>query len=255
MVECKNLSVGYGEEIVLHDVNLHFEAGKIYALVGTNGCGKSTLLRTIAGLQDKVSGEVLYDGTSADSISPRERAKKVAFLAQSRSVPNITVAKMVLHGRFPYLSYPRKYAHEDRLIARQAMQTIGIEELSDNMVQKLSGGQRQKVYIAMVLAQDTDVILLDEPSTYLDIQHQFELVSIMSRLAQQGKTIVVVLHNLNMALKYADEVVVLEKGEVVCAQSPEGVFNTNVLDRVFFIEMKKIETEFGTQYYSVPKEC
>ena len=254
MVECKNLSVGYGEEIVLHDVNLHFEAGKIYALVGTNGCGKSTLLRTIAGLQDKVSGEVLYDGTSADSISPRERAKKVAFLAQSRSVPNITVAKMVLHGRFPYLSYPRKYAHEDRLIARQAMQTIGIEELSDNMVQKLSGGQRQKVYIAMVLAQDTDVILLDEPSTYLDIQHQFELVSIMSRLAQQGKTIVVVLHNLNMALKYADEVVVLEKGEVVCAQSPEGVFNTNVLDRVFFIEMKKIETEFGTQYYSVPKE-
>ena len=255
MVECKNLSVGYGEKIVLRDVNLQFEAGKIYALIGANGCGKSTLLRTIAGLQDKVSGDVLYDGTSADSISPRERAKKVAFLAQSRSVPNITVEKMVLHGRFPYLSYPRKYAHEDRLIARQAMQMIGIEGLSDCMVQKLSGGQRQKVYIAMTLAQDTNVILLDEPSTYLDIQHQFELVSIMSRLAQQGKTIVVVLHDLNMALKYADEVIVLDKGEVVCAQSPEGVFHANVLDRIFFIEIKKIETETGTQYYSVPKEC
>ena len=159
MIELQHLSAGYGNRLVLNDISLTFADGEITTLLGPNGCGKSTLLRTIAGLQPPQGGQILVDNTFLAHLTSRQTAQKITYLPQSRNIPNITAERMVLHGRFPYLSYPRRYRAVDRQIARKALVWMGIESLADSSVQQLSGGQRQKVYLAMALAQDTQNIL------------------------------------------------------------------------------------------------
>ena len=172
MVEVRNLLVGYGEAPVLSDVSLTFPTGQVTGVLGPNGCGKSTLLKAALGLIPIQGGQVLLDGQDLHTLSPRDVAQRAAYLAQSRSVPSITARRMVLHGRFPYLSYPRRYRPEDYQMADQALQWADAADLSGRAMDRLSGGQRQKVYLAMALAQDTQTIFMDEPTTFLDISHQ-----------------------------------------------------------------------------------
>lgn len=176
MIELKDISAGYGRDIVLHGINLNIPQGRLISVIGPNGSGKSTLLKTAAGLLCAAKGEVVLQGRSLIGLSRSEIARHIAYLAQGKSVPDMTVEQLVLHGRFPHLRYPRKYSPKDRSIASDALCRMGMEALADRPMFSLSGGMRQNAYIAMVLAQDTDYILLDEPTTYLDISRQLELI-------------------------------------------------------------------------------
>lgn len=249
MIELQGLCVGYPGQAVLENVTLSFQPGQVLILLGPNGCGKSTLLRTAMGLQPKTGGQVLLDGVPLEKRSAREIARKAAYLAQSRTVPNITARRMVLHGRFPYLTFPRRYRPQDHEAARRALEWADASDVADRPVQELSGGQRQKVYLAMALAQDTETILMDEPTTYLDVGHQLDVMDVARRLAAQGKAVVVVLHDLCLAMRSADEIAVLSEGRLAALGTPEAVYASGILDKVFAIKLGRMETETGFQYY------
>lgn len=188
---------------MLRDFSVRFSPGKITGILGRNGCGKSTLLKTAAGLLRPMSGEVLMDGRPLGDYAPKELARQIAVLPQSREVPAITVESLVMHGRFPYLGFPRKPRPEDRQAVQRAMEQAGVEALRQKALSALSGGERQKVYLAMVLAQDTPVISMDEPTTYLDINHQFELLRLIRDWGGQGRTVLCVMHDLGQAAEVA----------------------------------------------------
>ncbi len=249
MIELKNLSVGYGAHRVLEHINLTIRPGEVTALVGVNGSGKSTLIRTVTGLQSPLDGEILLDHIPLSQLSPRERAKGMAYLAQSRSVPNITVERMVLHGRFPHLPYPRTYGKEDMEQVRAAMERTGVADLSHRLLNTLSGGQRQRVYLAMALAQNTPYLFFDEPTTYLDVSHQLEVMDTARALAQEGRGILLAIHDLCLALRGADRIVVLDEGRVCMDASPEAVWQSGVLSRIFGSRLCRVETPGGWRYF------
>ena len=249
MIQLQHVSAGYGGPLVVQDVSLDLRPGEVLVLLGPNGCGKSTLLRVIAGLQPSFGGEVLVDGEPVARLTHRNLAQKVTYLPQSRSVPNITAYRMVLHGRFPYLSYPRRYRPEDHAAARRALEQADAWELAQLPVQSLSGGQRQKVYLAMALAQDTQTILMDEPTTYLDIQHQLDLMRFSQALAREGRAVVLVLHDLCLALRFAHRGAVLEQGHLLQTGTPEELFASGVLTETFRTPLARIQTPEGWRYY------
>ncbi|MBQ3489227.1 MAG: ABC transporter ATP-binding protein [Clostridia bacterium] len=237
MLEIKNLYAGYGNFSVLQDVSLCCETGKITTVIGANGCGKSTLLKSAVGMTDISSGEIILNGKSVRNMHGPLRAQKISYLAQGKNIPDITVKNLVLHGRFPYLSYPRRYRPQDYVAAEKALQKMGIENLADKYLRELSGGMRQKVYIAMALCQETEVILMDEPTTYLDIDRQFKLAETMKNLANEGRTVVAVLHDIILALKISDRIAVMENGRMVCVETPEEILEKKIIPRIFHVEI------------------
>ena len=249
MIKMKNVCAGYDGEEILHDINLEFKPGKVTVLIGPNGCGKSTLLKTLVRLNSHTSGEIKVGEKKIENFSPAELAQKVAYLPQSKRTPDISVLRMVLHGRFAYLKYPRRYRKEDYEMARKALKWVGIEDLADKNVSELSGGTQQKVYIAMALAQDTDTILLDEPTTYLDIAHQIRMMKLAKELALQGKAVVMVLHDLAQAFQTADEIVVMDDGRVKACGEPEEVYESDILDEVFGVEFRRIQIDGEWRYF------
>lgn len=249
MIELKNLRAGYPGRPVLEDVSLDFRPGEVLAILGPNGCGKSTLLRTANGLLAKSGGEVLLDGVPLERLSAKEVAQKVAYLPQSRSVANITAGRMVLHGRFPYLSYPRRYRREDHEMVKQALEWVGAAELASRPLPELSGGQRQKVYLAMALAQDTSTILMDEPTTYLDVGCQLEVMALARRLAEEGRAVAMVLHDLSLALRFAHRAALLYEGRVRQLGTPEELFEGRALEEVMGVALGRVETEDGWRYF------
>ena len=248
MLEIRNLTAGYPGNPVLNYVNLNIPTGQVTVIAGPNGCGKSTLLKAIAGILPGEK-ELYLKGAPLHNLPPRGLARKIAFLPQNRPIPEITAERLVLHGRFPWLGYPRRYRQEDIRIAREAMERLGISDLAQRNVATLSGGQRQKVYLAMALAQETDVVLLDEPTTFLDIRHQLQLMSLARLLAKEGKTVVLVLHDLALALEQADHLVVLKKGAVAAAGTPEEVWEKDCLKDIFGVEVRRAQTTDGWKYY------
>lgn len=248
MLEMKNLSVGYPGHPVLQNISISVPGGAVTVIAGPNGCGKSTLLKALTGILP-ATGSVILEGQDLLTSDRQERARNVAFLPQNRQVPEITVKNLVLHGRFPYLSYPRRYRQEDLRMAEAAMDQMGVAELADRSLASLSGGQRQKVYIAMALAQDTPVVLMDEPNAFLDIAHQLQLMAQAKALAEAGKTVVLVLHDLSLALEYADSLVVLYEGTCLFQGTPEETFQSGCLDKAFGVEMRRFSTEDGWKYH------
>lgn len=218
-------------------------------ILGPNGCGKSTLLKALCGILPADNGEVILDRENILALPRRILVQKTAYLAQSRQIPDITVERLVLHGRFPYLGYPRRYRKEDYAVPRKAMEQMGIWDLADTLVENLSGGQRQKVYIAMALAQDTPVILLDEPTTYLDISHQLQMMQQARLLAQQGKTVVMIIHNLPHAFQTADHMILMKAGVVVTEGTPEEIYTSGMIHSVFGVKLGRACTESGWRYY------
>lgn len=249
MVEIRNLSAGYGKEEILHEIHFTAKNGRITTIIGKNGCGKSTLLKTISGILPASGGEILINGKQITSLTPTNRAKLAAYLSQGKNTPDITAGRMILHGRFPYLSYPRKYKKYDYEAAEAAMAKMGISALSDKPVAELSGGTRQKVYIAMALAQCSPVILMDEPTSYLDIGQQMKFGRIVKELAGNGKTVVLVLHDLLFALKLSDCICVMENGKITMQDSPERILNSGIIKTLYGIEVKALDTPEGKQYY------
>lgn len=249
MIELVNVCAGYDGEEVLHQINLKIHPGKITVLIGPNGCGKSTLLKALVRLNPHSSGEIRVDGLGIGDYDSAGLARKVAYLPQKRNVPDISVLKMVLHGRFPYLKYPRRYRAADMNAARKALQWVGLEHFAEENLNRLSGGNQQKVYIAMALAQDTPVILMDEPTTYLDISYQIRVMELARRLAADGKAVVLVLHDLSLALQNADFVGVMSKGEMVRYGTVEEIFESEVLDEVFDVKVRRMEMNGEWRYY------
>lgn len=249
MIELKNLCGGYPGRPVLEDISLDFCPGEVLAILGPNGCGKSTLLRTSNGLLARTGGEILLDGRPIEGLSAKEIAQKVAYLPQSRSTPNITAGRMVLHGRFPYLSYPRRYSQKDREMVQKALAWVEASELASRPLPELSGGQRQKVYLAMALAQDTETILMDEPTTYLDVGCQLEVMALARRLAEEGRAVVMVLHDLCLALRYAHRAALLREGRVRQIGTPEELYGGEALEEVMGAALGRVETEGDWRYF------
>lgn len=249
MIQLKNLCAGYPSRPVLEDVSLDFRPGEVLAVLGPNGCGKSTLLRASNGLLARTGGEVLIDGVPLERLSAKEIAQKVAYLPQSRAVASITAGRMVLHGRFPYLSYPRRYGQKDHEMVYKALEWVGASELAPRLLPELSGGQRQKVYLAMALAQDTAAILMDEPTTYLDVSCQLEVMALARRLAEEGRAVVMVLHDLSLALRFAHRAALLCGGRVRQLGTPEELFEGCALEEVMGVTLGRVETEDGWRYF------
>lgn len=249
MIELKNLCGGYPGRPVLEDISLDFRPGEVLAVIGPNGCGKSTLLRTSNGLLARTGGEILLDGRPIEGLSAKEIAQKVAYLPQSRSTPNITAGRMVLHGRFPYLSYPRRYSQKDREMVHKALAWVGASELASRPLPELSGGQRQKVYLAMALAQDTETILMDEPTTYLDVGCQLEVMALARRLAEEGRAVVMVLHDLCLALRFAHRAALLCEGRVRQLGTPEELYGGEALAQVMGVALGRVEMPDGWRYF------
>ncbi len=238
MLKIKELYAGYGEHSVLRDINLSLEKGQLLSIIGPNGSGKSTLLKTVAGIINAVSGEILLDNQALHTLSFRERAKKIAYLPQGKPIPDMSVQQMVLHGRFPHLTYPRKYSARDRQIAQAAMKRMGVDDFASLPLSSLSGGMRQNVYIALCLAQDTRFLLLDEPTTYLDIKNQLSLMKDLCALADEGRGIVTVMHDITLALNFSDKIAVLYNGEIMLMGTPNEIRESGIIKTVFGVDIK-----------------
>lgn len=248
MIELKSLAVGYEGRAVLRNISLTFPRGQVTVLLGPNGCGKSTLLKALPGLSERLGGEILVEGKAIECFDSAALAREVSYLPQSHRVPDMTVERLVLHGRFPYLSYPRRYRKEDYAIAAEAMEQVGITEFAHTPLSKLSGGTRQKAYIAMALAQDTGAVLLDEPNAFLDIAHQLQLMELCRDLASRGKAVVLVLHDLNLALEYGDRIALLHEGGLLITGDPETIYQSGALERAFGVEVCRFATPQGWHY-------
>ena len=213
--------------------------------MGKNGSGKSTLLKSCSGLLTPKVGSVLLDGKELSKYPSNQRAQKVSYLSQSTNTPNITVERLLAHARFPHLSYPKKLRHEDISIIYKALGDMKAACFIHNSLRELSGGERQRVYLAMQLAQDTDVLLLDEPTTYLDIEYQLSLMELLQRLKREGKTIIMVLHDLQQALKYSDRIIAIDVGKEIHSGTPEEIIVNGILKKVFHVEVQRSEYLFA----------
>jgi len=242
MISTKNLTVSYGNKTVIEDLSLTLQKGKITALIGPNGCGKSTLLKSLSRINKAANGQVLLNNKSLDDFADKQLAQVMSLLPQVLITPEgITVQRLVEYGRSPYLSHWGKLGTEDKEKVQQAMQETGVVEFAKQPVESLSGGQRQRAWIAMILAQDTDIVMLDEPTTYLDLSHQIELMKLMQAMKSQGKTVIVVLHDLNQACRYCDHLVVMKDGNLIVEGKPDDIFTETMLHDVFSLQAKVIK--------------
>lgn len=249
MLELRELCAGYSGQEVVHRVSFTARVGQITALIGPNGCGKSTLIKALCGILPVDAGQILLDGEPLLQLSRQMMAQKIAYLPQSRNTADITVGQLVLHGRFPYLSYPRRYRTADHEAARRAMEQMQILELEHRPLDRLSGGQRQKAYLAMALAQDTKVVALDEPTTYLDAAHQLQVLHQARLLARQGKCVLMVIHDLSHAMEYADHVVLMRDGQVVRQGTAEEVYASGWMESVFGVRLSRLQAQGKWRYF------
>lgn len=229
------LTLGYGDRTVIDGLDLQIAPGKITTIVGANGCGKSTLLRSLARLLSPTSGQVVLDGTSLHARPTKEVARMLGLLPQSPIAPEgIAVADLVGRGRHPHQKMLSRWTAHDYEVVADALAATGTADLADRSVDELSGGQRQRVWIAMALAQETDILLLDEPTTFLDVAHQVEVLDLLTDLSvARGTTIVMVLHDLNLAARYADEIVAMKAGRVHAVGAPGDVVTAELVEEVF----------------------
>ncbi|SLM62269.1 MULTISPECIES: ABC transporter ATP-binding protein [Dickeya] len=231
----EHLTLGYEHRIIARDLNVAIPSGKFSVIIGPNACGKSTLLRALCRLLKPLAGDVLLDGTSIHRIATKALARQLGLLPQQAIVPdNITVMELVARGRYPHQTLLRQWSEADQTAVTAAMAATHVSELADCHVDTLSGGQRQRVWIAMVLAQQTPLLLLDEPTTWLDIAHQIELLDLFRELNQQhDRTLVAVLHDLNQACRYADHLIVMRAGTVMAQGAPADIMTPELVQAVF----------------------
>lgn len=231
----ENLTLGYGKKIIARDLSVAIPDGHFTAIIGPNGCGKSTLLRTLSRLMTPSEGSVFLDGEQIQRFASKEVARRIGLLAQNATTPgDITVQELVSRARYPHQPLFTRWRKEDDEAVSRAMQATGITDLAQQSVDTLSGGQRQRAWIAMVLAQETSIMLLDEPTTWLDISHQIDLLELLSELNRtQGYTLAAVLHDLNQACRYATHLIALRDGEIVAQGAPKEIVTPELIERIY----------------------
>jgi iron complex transport system ATP-binding protein len=237
-LQARGLRLGYGGTDVVSDLDLDIADGAVTAVIGPNGCGKSTLLRALGRLLRPRAGEVLLDGRRIDRIPTREVARVIGLLPQSPVAPaGLTVADLVMRGRHPHQNWFRQWSASDQEIVAEALEWTDLRDQADRPVDELSGGQRQRAWISMAVAQGTEMLLLDEPITYLDLAHQIDVLELVARLhRERGRTVVMVLHDLNLAARYADHVVAMRAGRIVAQGPPAQVITVELLAEVFGLD-------------------
>lgn len=242
-LEARDVRLGYGDRDIVPSLTVAIPPGRITVIVGPNACGKSTLLRAMARLLPPTSGAVLLDGRSIQEVPTKEVAAVLGILPQSPSAPEgITVADLVGRGRYPHQGWFRRWSGEDDAAVAQALRSTDVLELADRPVDELSGGQRQRVWIAMALAQRTDILLLDEPTTYLDVSHQLDVLDLLTDLNREhGVTMVAVLHELNMACRYADHLIAMREGRIIAQGAPTEIVTEELVTEVFGMSCSVIE--------------
>ncbi|MBB6451071.1 iron complex transport system ATP-binding protein [Geomicrobium halophilum] len=242
-LQAHDLTLGYQDAVVIDDLDLTLPTGEITVFVGANGCGKSTLLRSLARLLKPKAGEVMLENQSMNEMATKDIAKQLAILPQGPVAPEgLTVWQLVKQGRYPHQSLLQQWSKQDEAFVKQALKATQTEQLADRTVHSLSGGQRQRVWIAMTLAQNTDILLLDEPTTYLDMAHQIEILDLCFDLNEtEGRTVVMVLHDLNMAARYAHKIVAVKDKTIYTEGRPEDVITSDMVKYVFGMESKIID--------------
>lgn len=235
LFQAEKITAGYENKLILHDVSISIPSNKISIIIGANGCGKSTLLKTMAKLIKPTSGQVSLDGKPIQKIPPKHLARVLGLLPQSPIVPEgITVADLVGRGRYPHQTFLKGWSKKDYEAVAEAMDMMNITEFAERNIDELSGGQRQRVWIAMALAQQTDILFLDEPTTYLDITYQIEILDLLTDLNRKhGTTIVMVLHDINLSARYADYIFALHKGRLVAEGEPSKVITSDLIEDIF----------------------
>ncbi|WP_019202029.1 ABC transporter ATP-binding protein [Tsukamurella sp. 1534] len=238
----RSVSSGYGHVTVLDGLDLDIPTGVVTTIIGPNGCGKSTLLRTLARLIKPSSGQVVLDGDDIAKLKTKQIATTMGLLPQSPLAPEgLTVADLVARGRHPHQSWLRQWSSDDAEVVDAVLTQTGVRDLADRAVDSLSGGQRQRVWISMTLAQGTDLLLLDEPTTFLDLSHALDVLDLVDELSSQGRTVVMVLHDLNLAIRYSDHLIAMRDGAVVAQGAPSEVISEQMLDDVFGLKSQVID--------------
>ncbi|REF28968.1 iron complex transport system ATP-binding protein [Xenorhabdus cabanillasii] len=229
-----NLSLAYGKRTIIDGINIAIHDSEFSVIIGPNGCGKSTLLRAISRSMQPQQGEVQLDGINIHRYKPKAVARELSLLTQGAVITEaLTIYDLVSRGRYAYQTFLRQWSEEDERIVNEALQAVDLWDMSQKLVSELSGGQRQRAWFAMTLAQQTPIILLDEPTTYLDISHQIEMLDLCQRLHQQGKTLVLVLHDINLALRYATRLIMMKNGQVYAEGKPEEIITEQSIADVF----------------------
>ncbi|MCX4721110.1 ABC transporter ATP-binding protein [Streptomyces virginiae] len=249
----RGVTVGYGGRVVIDDLHVSIPPRVITTIIGSNGCGKSTLLRTLSRLLKPSSGSVVLDGEDIGRLRTRDVAKKLGLLPQAPVAPEgLTVSDLVARGRHPHQSWLRQWSSDDAEVVARALAMTGVSDLADRPVDALSGGQRQRVWISMTLAQGTDLLLLDEPTTYLDLAHAIDVLDLVDDLHESGCTVVLVLHDLNLATRYSDNLIVMKAGSILAQGHPRDVITAELLYEAFGLRAKVIEDPVGDRPLIVP---
>lgn len=248
MIEIKNLSFAYGKTKILDDISLTLSNKKLYGIIGPNGCGKSTLLKLISGILKPTLGNILIDGKDISTVNRNDLSLKLGFMPQTRPLPDMTVADYVLCGRFPHRNIKGNTLEKDRQNLNFSLALTDTANFVDRPINQLSGGERQRVYLALLLAQQTETVLCDEPTTYLDIKSNLSVMNILSRMKNEGKCVVAVLHDIVSALKFCDEIILMDNGKIIEIGAPESITKGENLNKVFGVSCKEIITEKGKNY-------
>ncbi|BCL24382.1 iron-enterobactin transporter ATP-binding protein [Streptomyces tuirus] len=249
----RGVTVGYGGRVVIDELDVAIPPGVITTIIGPNGCGKSTLLKTLSRLLKPAKGAVVLDGEDIGRLRTRDVAKKLGLLPQAPVAPEgLTVADLVARGRHPHQSWLRQWSSDDADVVERALAMTGVSDLADRPVDALSGGQRQRVWISMTLAQGTDLLLLDEPTTYLDLAHAVDVLDLVDDLHESGCTVVMVLHDLNLATRYSDNLVVMREGSVLAQGHPRDVITAELLEEAFGLKARVIDDPVGDRPLIVP---
>ena len=249
----RGVTVGYGERTVIDALDVTIPQGVVTTIIGPNGCGKSTLLRALSRLLKPTKGSVVLDGDDIARLKTRDVAKKLGLLPQSPVAPEgLTVADLVARGWHPHQSWLRQWSSDDASVVERALAMTGVSDLADRPVDELSGGQRQRVWISMTLAQGTDLLLLDEPTTYLDLAHAIDVLDLVDDLHESGCTVAMVLHDLNLAARYSDNLIVMKAGSVLAQGHPRDVVTAELLEEAFGLRAMVIDDPVGDRPLIVP---
>lgn len=253
MIQIDHLSYAYGVHQVLHDINLTIHDNEVFTIIGPNGCGKSTLLKLISGIYGMDHSNILIQNKALSNYKRNELAKTISFLPQDRPIPPISVMQLVEHGRSPHLGLAGRLSDNDQTMIQDALAHAGIStEMAQTVLTDISGGERQRAYIAMLMAQDTGIMYLDEPTTYLDINYQFEILDMIQHLKSRQKTVIMVLHDIGLAFQYSDRIALMHEGRILFTGTPENVLHTGLLEEVFRIRCTTVTVDNTRHYLFTP---
>ncbi len=254
MIDIRDLSFSYHKETFFEHLRLTLSDGTLTALIGENGAGKSTLLKLVMGSEKADSGNIFLDGENMHSLKKSDIARRLSYFPQSRPTPDMSALDVVLMGRYPYTKGRFSVPEKEILLAAQAMERMNVSRFAERNVRTLSFGERQRVYLAMLLAQDTQNCLFDEPTNFMDVSAKFSMLDALSEMRNNGKCVLCVLHDLSLAMRYADRIIVMKDGLIFADGTPDALYQNGAIEKAFGIRLQKYENEGERTYFALPKK-